>query len=170
MWILLLHHLSQLFPVFTPYSCQWRDCALGEILISLGKIIMKIILCYNLYSLYFIFIRLSGLNTQNNSCKNVEQWRNSVISPLSCCEPLYCWWFQIVRAFNCTFMIGINSIFSFIHYYKISSQNSQELYVKMTFNEKAMTISLHFDICHGNAYYYEWRNLSLINVWWMDCN
>ena len=38
--------LSQLFPVFTPYSCQWRDCALGELLISLGKIIITIIVTY----------------------------------------------------------------------------------------------------------------------------
>ena len=31
---------SQPFPVFIVYSCSWRDCALGELLISLGKIIM----------------------------------------------------------------------------------------------------------------------------------
>ena len=80
--------LSQLFLVFTPYSCQWRDCALGELLISLGNIIIPIILFYDVYPIYFMFIILSVLNTQNNSCKNVEQWRNSVISPLSCCEPL----------------------------------------------------------------------------------
>ena len=100
--------LSQLFPVFTPYSCQWRDCALGDILISLGKIIMPIILCSDVYYLYFMFRRLSGRNTQNNSCKNVEQWRNSAISPLSCCEPLWCWWFRIGREFNCPFMIVIS--------------------------------------------------------------
>ena len=65
--------LSQLFLVFTPYSCQWKDCALGELLIYLGNIIMLIILCYDLYALYFMSRRLSGQNTQNNSCKNVEQ-------------------------------------------------------------------------------------------------
>ena len=71
--------LSQLFPVFTPYSCQWRDCALGELLISSGNIIIIIILFYLVSDIYFMFIILSGLNSQKNSCKNVEQWRNSVI-------------------------------------------------------------------------------------------
>ena len=52
--------LSQLFPFFTPYSCQWRDCTLGELLISLGKIIMTMIFCSDLYSLYFTFIILLG--------------------------------------------------------------------------------------------------------------
>ena len=136
--------LSQLFPVFTPYSCQWRDCALGELLISLGKIIMPIILCYDVYYMYFIFIILSCQNTQYNSSKNVEQWRNSVIPPLSCCEPLQCWWFQIGRDFNYQFMIWISSIFFFIHSQKFSSWNSQELSVKMTFNEQTMTISTPF--------------------------
>ena len=87
--------LSQLFPIFTPYSCKWRDCALGELLSSLVKIIMIIILHYNLYSLCFMFIILSGLNTQNNSCKNVEQWRNIAISPIPCCKLLQSWWNQI---------------------------------------------------------------------------
>ena len=100
--------LSQLFPVFTPYSCQWRDCALAELLISLGNIIMLIIICSDVYALYFMFRRLSGRNTQNNSCKNVEQWRNSVISPLSYCEPLWCWWFRIGRSFNFPFLIVIS--------------------------------------------------------------
>ena len=65
--------LSQLFQVFTPYSCQWRDCALGELLISLGNIIMPIILCVDVYALYIMIIRLSGRNMKNNSCKNVEK-------------------------------------------------------------------------------------------------
>ena len=30
----------QASPIFIAYSCSWRDCALGELLISLGKIIM----------------------------------------------------------------------------------------------------------------------------------
>ena len=46
------------------------------------------IMCWCIFSIYYIYIRLSGRNIQNNSCKNVQQWRNSVISPLSCCEPL----------------------------------------------------------------------------------
>ena len=56
--------LSQLFPVFTPYSCQWRDCTLGELLISLGKIIMPIILCYDVNSIYLNFMIFSGRNTE----------------------------------------------------------------------------------------------------------
>ena len=72
--------LSQLYLVFTPYSCQWRDCTLGELLISFWNIIMPIILFFYVYSIYFTLKILSGVNTQNNSCKHVEQWRNSVIS------------------------------------------------------------------------------------------
>ena len=31
---------SQPFPIFIAYSCSWRDCTLGELLIYLGKILM----------------------------------------------------------------------------------------------------------------------------------
>ena len=37
---------------------------MGEILISLGNITMQIILCADVYSLYFMFIILSGRNTK----------------------------------------------------------------------------------------------------------
>ena len=30
---------------------------------------------------------------------------------------------------------------------------------------KQWPFPLHFDICHGNAYYFEWRNVSLINLY-----
>ena len=49
---------SQPFLVFMAYSCSWRDCALGELLI--------------IFSLFHVQNNLS-LNTQNNACKNVEQ-------------------------------------------------------------------------------------------------
>ena len=80
----------QPFPIFIAYSCSWRDCALGELLIYLGKIIIPMILCSDLYSPLFKFIIFLGRKTQKKSCKNFEQRRNSVISPLSCCEPLQC--------------------------------------------------------------------------------
>ena len=31
---------SQPFPVFMVYSCSWKDCALGELLCSLGELLM----------------------------------------------------------------------------------------------------------------------------------
>ena len=144
MWIFYCIILSQLFPVFTPYSCKWRHCVLGELLISLGNIMMQIILCYDVYDIYFTFRILSGRNTQNNSCKNVKLWRNNVISPLSCCEPLQCWLFRIGREFNCPFMIIISYILYYINSHKVSSRNSKDLYVKMTFNEQTMIISTPF--------------------------
>ena len=35
---------------------------------------------------------------------------------------------------------------------------------------KQWPFPLHFDICHGNAHYFEWRNVYIINLWCMDCN
>ena len=40
----------------------------------------------------------------------------------------------------------ISSIWSILQYQKVSSLNTQYLYVKMTFNVQTMTIPLYFDI------------------------
>ena len=79
------NNFSQPFPIFIAHSCSWSDCALGELLISLGNILIPH---------YFMFwCKWSIFQVQNTfrskyhkiSCKNVKQWRNSAISPLSCC-------------------------------------------------------------------------------------
>ena len=80
--------LSQLFPVFTPYSCKWRDCALGELLIFLGKLLMIHYFIFWFKLFVFKFQHTLNSKCQNISFKNVKQWSNSVISPLSCCAPL----------------------------------------------------------------------------------
>ena len=74
------------FPIFIAYSCSWRDCALGEILIYLGVIIMPNYFMF--WCKLFLFQVQKTLRSKywNISCKNVNQWRNSAISPLSCCE------------------------------------------------------------------------------------
>ena len=36
---------------------------------------------------------------------------------------------------------------------------------KWLLRSKQWPFPLHFDICHGNAYYFEWRNVSLINLY-----
>ena len=28
----------------------------------------------------------------------------------------------------------------------------------------------YIDVCHGNVDYFEWKNVYLIYLWWMDCN
>ena len=35
---------------------------------------------------------------------------------------------------------------------------------------KQWPFPLYFDICHGNAYYFKWRNVYLINLWRMEYN
>ena len=79
---------SQPFPVFIACSCSWRDCTLGEVLIYSGKIIMINYFILWFKSYVFVFQNTLRSKFQNISCKNVKQWRNSAISPLSCCELL----------------------------------------------------------------------------------
>ena len=85
------------FPVFLAYSCSWRDCPLGEILISLGKIIMLHYFMFIFKFFLFQFQKTLRSKCQNISCKNVKQWRNSVVFPLSCCESIWCWWIQMYK-------------------------------------------------------------------------
>ena len=134
MWILLLQHYLSTICRFHTIFMSMEGLRFGWAIDLFGE-------DYNANYIIWWFIcsvfhfQKTRRKTQNNSCKNVEQWRNSVISPLSCCEPLSCWWFQIGRAFNCPFMIVISWIFSFINSQKVSSRNTQDLYVKMTFNK-----------------------------------
>ena len=137
---------------------------MGEILIYLGKIIMPIILCYNVYSLYFTFRILSGWNTQNNSCKNVEQWRNRSF-------PHY----LVVNHCNANdFELGepliVHLWLESVRYYLLFILKKFQVEIPKICMWKWLLMSnqwpfpLYFDICHGNAYYFEWRNVSLINV------
>ena len=66
-------------------------------------------------------------------------------------------------------MIVLILIYYFINSQKVLGRNIKGLYVKVTINEQPMTIS-PVDVCHGNADYFECKNVSLTYLLWMDCN
>ena len=110
---LFCNTFSQPFPIFMAYSCSWRDCALGEVLISLGKLIMNHYFIF--WFKWYIFQFNNTLRSKywNISCKNVNQWRNSAISPLSFDGALVVvilvpWWGWLMK--NILFMMYVSVI------------------------------------------------------------
>ena len=67
-------------------------------------------------------------------------------------------------------MILIILIFSFLHPQKVSGRNTKGLYVKVNIKSKRWPFPHYIVVCHGNADYLEWENVSMIYLWWMDFN
>ena len=114
-------------------------------------------------------------NLQGSSWFLLVQHILSTISSIYCIfllmEGLRFGWVIVLfgRDYNGPFMIVIILINYVIHIHKLSGLNTKLLYVKMNINEQIMTISLvYIDVCHCNDDDFEWKNISLIYVWWME--
>ena len=77
---------------------------------------------------------------------------------------------QLHQHYHSPLLIVVRLIYSFLHLHKLSGRNTKWLYVKVIINEKTMTISPLYWCMPWKCYYFEWKNVYMIYLWWMEFN